>query len=81
MDIKDLVEVSIQGRVLEITVKVADRGSLNLVNTYVSDRLEMLIDEEIVKFFKNRIDFFVVWPWRDVLLADLKLDVEKRLGF
>lgn len=80
MNIKDHIDVAIQGRVLEITVKVTDKGSLNLVNTYVSDRLEMLIDEEIVKYFKNRIDFFVVWPQSDVLLADLKLDVEKRLG-
>lgn len=82
MNIKDYVNVSIQGRnVVEIEIKRGlDKNTLCLVNTFVSDRLEILIDEEIVKYFKNRMDFFVAWPQDNVLVQDLKLDLEKRLG-
>ena len=77
--LKDLLILEVRGKVVFIELSPAGEETLRLVNLIVCDCLDVLEEMEIVKYYKNRRDYFVIMPQNDWQPVDLLIEIKKWL--
>ena len=78
MSFTESINVEIQRSVVTISISASGEDLLAL-NAYVDLRLQNMKDEGTAKWYKNRVDFFVVKPQPDWTPQELYLEIKKRL--
>jgi hypothetical protein len=65
--------------VVELEAGAVDRRRFELVYDDVFNRIDQLIDADMVRWMKSRPDHFIVMPQRDVAPVELAAEIKKRL--
>src|SRR5208282_4755695 len=71
MSIREKIRAEVRGKIVIISISAEDETELKMLNVFVDDKLQLLQDAEMVKYFKNRIDYFSVMPQTDVQPVEL----------
>ncbi len=79
MFIKEKITVEVSRKVVTLTLD-AEGDDLLVLNAYIESRLQLLKDIEDIKWYSNKIDFFVVMPQNGWETAELAIEIKKRLG-
>lgn len=76
--IKEKITVEVSRKVVVIMLSARD-DELLLLNAYVDSRLQLLKDSGDIKWYSNKVDFFVAMPQTGWEPADLSIEIRKLL--
>ncbi len=79
LDIREIVSVDISGKCVVIEIKTDTITVQNLVNSFIETRLEAFIELGILKYYKNRQDFFILMPQDGWQPVEVLVKIKKRL--
>jgi hypothetical protein len=65
MSIKERISVEVRRKIVEITLHPLNEDELKVLNAYVERVLCSEEEAENIKWYRNRIDYFVVMPQSD----------------
>jgi len=80
MSIKKLINVEIRGKIVEIELMSTDEEELRVLNAYIDRVLFAEQEAETIKWYNNRIDYFIVMPQDDWNAQELSVLLKKLLG-
>ncbi len=76
--IRNLLKVNVRGKV--VVIELCCHGDVSrLANLLVCDCLDVLIDMDVIKYYKNRIDYFVVMPQNGCQPIEVLVEIKKWL--
>lgn len=78
-DLKEIVNLEVRGRVVLIELHASDNALANIINLLICECLDTFEDMEMVKYYKNRRDYFVVMPQISWEPAELLVEIKKWL--
>jgi hypothetical protein len=78
MSLKEMITVEVYGKAVMVTLKTSE-DNIVILNDHVEMTLDMLKGAEVVKWYKNRIDFFFVMPQEDWQPAEIVVELKKLL--
>lgn len=78
-NIQITVEIVRQIVVVELRGVAVSQRVFQLVYDDVFDRIDQLIDADMVRWMKSRADHFIVMPQRDVDPIELAAEIKKQL--
>ncbi|GIW56211.1 MAG: hypothetical protein KatS3mg082_2615 [Nitrospiraceae bacterium] len=73
------IEMDVCGKAVEIWIEEADQCRLRETNDRIAVILEFLVSADVVKYYKNRIDWFLVFPQNGIEPAELLVELKKRV--
>ncbi|MGO9013735.1 MAG: hypothetical protein ACLQF0_02030 [Dissulfurispiraceae bacterium] len=79
MSIRERILLETGRKVITITLD-AEGDDLLVLNSYVDSRLQLFKDTDDIKWYSNKVDFFVVMPQDNWEPAELAVELKRRLG-
>jgi hypothetical protein len=74
------IQIEVCGRAVSIRLAASNRERLHEWNDRIAIVLELLISADVVKWYKNRVDWFLVFPQNGIEPAELLVELKKRLA-
>ena len=79
MSIRERIALETGRKVITITLD-AEGDDLLVLNSFVDSRLQLFKDTDDIKWYSNKVDFFVVMPQDNWEAAELAVELKKRFG-
>lgn len=71
--------IEVCGKAVSIRLDEPENQQVYKLNDRIAVVLEFLISADVVKYYKNRIDWFLVFPQNGIEPAELMIELKKRL--
>jgi ribosomal protein L1 len=65
MSIREKIRVEVRRKIVEITIFPANEDELKVLNAYIDRILSAEEEAENIKWYRNRVDYFIVMPQTD----------------
>jgi hypothetical protein len=78
-DFKSLITMEVKGKIVLIELHSSEDAAIKIVNLLLCECLDTFQDMEMVKYYKNRVDYFTVMPQFGWLPVELLVEIKKWL--
>lgn len=79
INIKEVVSADVSGKCVVIEIKTDSITTQNLINSFIETRLETFVELNILKYYKNRQDFFILMSQNGWQPVEVLVEIKKRL--